>query len=102
MAKPKGKKLTWTASTDTDVVSYVVYCSYGASVGYDSASVVVPATSTEYVLPGAFNMQVEGDYSLAVSAVDSSGNESDLSVSVTSFFGFLVPSAPTNLRILDL
>jgi hypothetical protein len=102
MAKPKGKKLSWVASTDTDVVSYNVYCAFGSSVTYDSAVASVPATQTEYVLPGAFNMQVEGDYSLAVSAVDSSGNESDLSVSVTSFFGFLVPSAPTNLRILDL
>ena len=102
MAKPKGKKLTWTASTDTDVVSYVVYCSYGNTVSYDSASVVVPASQTEYALPGFFNMQVAGDYSFAVSALDSASNESDLSASVTVPLDFSVPAAPTNLRILDL
>lgn len=102
MARPKGKKLTWTASTDTNVVSYVVYCAYGSTVGYDSASVVVPATQTEYSLPGVFNMQIAGDYSLAVSALNSAANESDLSVSVTSPFDFSVPAAPMNLRILDL
>jgi hypothetical protein len=102
MAKSKGKKLTWAASTDTDVVSYNVYCAFGSTVSYEDTAITVPSTQTEIVLPSTFNMQAAGDYTLAVSAVDSAGNESDLSVSVTSFFDFSVPKAPTNLRILDL
>jgi len=102
MAKAKGKKLSWTASTDTDVVSYNVYCAFGNTVSYEDAVAIVPSSQTEYALPGAFNMQNPGDYTLAVSAVDSVGNESDLSTSTTSFFDFSVPTAPTNLRILDL
>lgn len=102
MAKARGKKLSWVASTDTDVVNYKVYCAFGNTVSYEDASATVPASQTEYVLPGVFNMQAAGDYTLAVSAVDSVGNESDLSTSVTSFFDFSVPTAPTSLRILDL
>lgn len=102
MSKIKSKKLSWVASPDSDVVAYNVYCALGSSVSYDSPKVVVAAPATEYSLPGVFDMSSSADYTLAVSAVDATGNESDLSVSITSFFDVQPPIAPTSLAISDL
>lgn len=99
--KVASKKITWTASPDTDVTNYNVYCvPISQTLGYDSPTVSVPAATTEYILPGVFNI-TQGEYHIGVSAEDSLGNESDI-VSVSVPLDFLAPSPVTNLRVVDL
>ena len=74
--------LEWTASTASDVEGYYVYRSTASFSAPGQATRVNAelASSTAYQLTGLTNGQA---YALRVTAVDASGNESDLSAEIT-------------------
>ena len=87
---------TWKANSEPDMKEYVVYMckSKGCvvqQVASEQVAVVAHSTNPSWVLPN----NIEG--SLAVSARDTSGNESGLSNQVP--FDGLAPKAPTEASV---
>jgi hypothetical protein len=102
MGKIKKKKISWEASTSTDVVRYRLYWSENGLVDYASTSVDV-GNITEVIIPDDIPSfpRVKGDVGLGVTAVNDAGNESDLT-KMTASINFLVPDAPTNLVVEEV
>jgi fibronectin type 3 domain-containing protein len=71
--------LTWNANVESDLASYRIYRSTNQGV-YGAALATVPAGTTSYVATG---LPVGQTYWFAVTAVDSTGNESPLSTEVS-------------------
>lgn len=101
MAYIKPKNMTWGASTDGDVVSYVVRWAippltieYNPTVnaGLDVGKV------TTVKLPLIGMPSIDGSLTIGVTAQDDVGNESD-PVEGTFPFDFKAPTAPTNLVV---
>lgn len=76
LLKAQGK-LSWAASTATDVVGYNVYQAVGASPAYDSPNVSV-GNVFEVTLPLPGLPAADGEFRFAVASVDRVGNISDL------------------------
>jgi fibronectin type 3 domain-containing protein len=74
---PTTASLSWSANAETDVAGYKVYI--GNAAGSYGAPVVLGKV-TSYV---AGNLQYGNTYYFAISAYDTSGNESALSTVVT-------------------
>lgn len=98
----KPKKMTWGASPDPDVISYVARWAIPPEViNYDP--VVNPGfamgkvTQCDLPLPGMPN--IDGELSIGLTACDDVGNESD-PVEITVPFDFLAPSPPTELQVI--
>lgn len=101
MAKIVGKKVKWVASTAADVVAHKVYvCPEGTTMDYNTPAAQVNMPTLEYVLPGVFNMSVEQNYQVGISAVDDVGNESDI-VKVTIPFDLVAPTAPSGVQVVN-
>jgi large repetitive protein len=81
--------LTWNANTETDLASYKVYRN-GALL----ATVLKGTTSYVDTAP------LEGTDSYNLTAVDTSGNESAHSVSVSITINTVPPQAPTGLVVV--
>ena len=77
-----GAKLTWTASTDSDLAGYLVFRASGTSTSYTKLT-ADPVTGTSYTDPG---LTPEAGYRYQLAAVDKAGNQSTRSgdVAVTS------------------
>lgn len=102
MAYIKPKTMMWGASSDPDVVTYVVRwavppqtINYDPVVdpGYDVGKV----TSCSLPLPGMPN--IDGELTIGVTARDDVGNESDPAEG-TFPFDFIAPAPPTDLRVV--
>jgi hypothetical protein len=79
-AGPTTMQLSWTANSESDIAGYKVYYDTDES-GYPYAnSVSTGSTGTTYTLTG---LTTDGNYYLAVAAVDSDANESWLSNEIT-------------------
>lgn len=102
MGKIKKKRVCWEPSLSADVATYRIYWAEEGQVGYSSRYVDVGKV-TEVILPDdiASFPPAKGEVSLGVSALDESGNESDLA-KMTAKFNFLVPDAPTNLVVEEV
>lgn len=84
-------QVTWDANTETDLAGYKVY--FGTAPGQYSTPVTVTAPS--YTLQGVTDKTT---YYVAVSAFDTSGNESALSDEVSVYVPDVTPPAkPTGL-----
>jgi hypothetical protein len=81
-------KLTWDRNSEADVDYYRVFMG-----GVFQAKVLQPAVGTNPVWPLPI-----GTGNLTVTAVDKSGNESDMSVAVP--FDKMPPTVPVNLLLL--
>jgi hypothetical protein len=99
VAKIKKRKLQWTASQSPQVVGYKLYWARGEKVSYDSPCAAL-GDVTEVLLPDDVEgfMPETGPVEFGLSAVDESGNESDL-VTVSAPHQFNVPQAPGQLWI---
>lgn len=83
--------VTWDANTEPDLAGYKVYC--GTASGQYGAPVTV--TTPSYTFQGATDKTT---YYVAVSAIDTSGNESALSDEVSVYVPDVTPPAkPTGL-----
>lgn len=84
-------QVTWNANTESDLAGYKVY--FGTAPGQYSTPVTVTAPS--YTFQGATDKTT---YYVAVSAFDTSGNESALSDEVSIYVPDVTPPAkPTGL-----
>ena len=102
MAKIKKRKLSWLASSSSQVVGYKLYWSEGGGVNYDSQCVTL-GNITELILPDNVDAFTPGSgpIELGITAVDELGNESDI-VTVMAPYHFSVPKAPKDLHIETL
>ena len=107
MSRIAKRKVSWTASTATDVSKYRVYWNQ-ASVGAPTyatttyAEVSAPATSLTIPDQAPTFPVVSDSYILGVTALDSSGNESDMALTGTIPFDFTPPAAPTNVTVATI
>ena len=98
------KSIAWTdPNAGQGVAVFRLYYAQGApEFSYELPHVAVPAVAGQaeyiYTLPGAIPL-IEGEWTLWIAAADADGNISD-PVSVTRFFDFTPPLAPTDLRVL--
>jgi hypothetical protein len=102
MAKIKKRRLSWLASSSSQVIGYKLYWSEAGEVNYDSKCVAL-GNVTEVTLPDDVDSFTPGygPIELGISAVDELGNESDI-VTVTAPYHFSVPKAPKDLHIETL
>jgi len=100
--KIRNKIVRWQSSASPDVSSYRLYWSKSGGVNYDSYHVDL-GNVTKVILPEdipSFPLD-SGDISLGVSAVNSTGNESDIT-EITAHFNFTIPGAPKNFEVDDI
>ena len=102
MAKIKKRRLSWLASSSSQVVGYKLYWSQGGGVNYDSQCVTL-GNITELILPDNVDAFTPGSgpIELGITAVDELGNESDM-VTVMAPYQFSVPKAPKGLHMETL
>jgi hypothetical protein len=86
-------KLSWTANAESDTAGYKVYYDTDGS-GYPYAnSVSTGSTGASYTLTG---LTTDGNYYVAVAAVDSDGNESWVSNEITFVIDNTAPTIALN------
>ena len=103
MSKIIGKKFKWVVSPTADVVATKLYiCKDIEVLNYASPSVTIALPGNEYLLPGIFTMP-EGNYKAAITAIDSSGNESDMAPAAGQafFLDLTAPAVPTGLALVN-
>lgn len=102
MAKMKKRKLTWKASSSSQVVGYKLYWSENGEVNYDSNYALL-GNVTEIVLPDDLDAFTPGGGSIqfGISAIDELGNESDM-VTLMAPYQFSVPKAPRDVQMKTL
>ena len=96
MAKIKKRRLRWDPSTSSHILGYKLYWAEGGGVNYDSDCALV-GNVTHLILPDDVPLFpiVKGSLELGLTAVDETGNESDM----TKFyvpFQFSIPDPPMN------
>jgi hypothetical protein len=101
MGKIRQRKISWERSNSPDVINYKVYWSEDDRIDYDSHHALVGDVD-DLLLPDdllSFPL-IRGTMTLGISAVDSAGNESDITA-VSVDLDFTVPDAPRDLRMED-
>ena len=99
MAKVRKYTMAWIASPDPDVVTYYVRATQAPDeptyeTPYDNVGKV-----TQCDLPLPHTPLIDGDLTIALTAVDDVGNESDM-VMMTVPFDLVAPAPPSGLRML--
>ena len=89
--------LTWEANTESDLLGYRIYRAIGTSPLVVIASVGKVTTYTDATIP-----TIDGDVTYALTAFDTSGNESSKSVTVTKVVNTSPPSVPAGLMIVTI
>ena len=100
MAKIKRRKVRWSNNYyASDVVGYKLYWASSGSVDYNSDCVEV-GNVNEVILPDDITSfpVVSGDIEIGVTAVNQTGNESDMTKLFTNL-DFTAPDAPTDLVV---
>jgi len=94
---PTTKTLTWTKSPDLDVAKYNIYRAVGSAPTKDAGHLYasVPSSASTYV----DTITADGDYFYAVSAVDTSNNESALSNIKDVVVDITPPQPPSSLNV---
>ena len=99
MGKVRKRTLRWEPSADA--AKYRVYWSTQGPVGYESDFVELE-NKTMAILPDEVPTfpKIAGNIELGVTAVNSAGNESDITIARV-FVDFTVPTAPKVLTVED-
>ena len=102
MGKVKQKRVRWNPSTSDGLLSYRLYWSVDGCVDYSSDHADLGMV-TDVVLPDDIPSfpWISGEVELGMTAVNQSGNESDMTKIKTSL-DFMVPHPPMNLVMEDL
>ena len=101
MGKIRQRRICWERSDSPDVINYKVYWSEDDRIDYDSNHALVGDVD-ELFLPDdvrSFPL-IKSTVTVGISAVDSAGNESDITA-VSVSVDFTVPDAPRDLRMED-
>ena len=83
-------QIAWQANTEDDLVGYRLYSETSPGIYGVPTSILAPATSAKC---SSLNIKTNGQYYIAISAYDTTGNESLISYSVP--FYLQLPIAPT-------
>ena len=83
-------QITWQANSEPDLVGYRLYYETSPGIYGVPTSILAPTTSTKC---SSLNIKTNGQYYIAISAYDTTGNESLISHSVP--FYLQLPIAPT-------
>lgn len=102
MGKVRQKRVRWNASGGDGLLSYRLYWSVDGCVDYASDHADLGVV-TDVVLPDDIPSfpWVSGDVELGITAVNQSGNESDMT-KVKANLDFMVPHPPMGLVVEDL
>ncbi len=102
VGKARRKKVSWKPSTSTDVSGYRLYWAMGKQVNYGSQYIEL-GNITDVTLPDDIPslIQQAGNLQLGVTAINQSGNESDMTT-LSAFVDFRLPEAPQDLEIESL
>ena len=92
--KPSGK-LSWDANTELDLAGYRVYVGQ-ASGQYGSP---IPLGKVTEISLASLGIVADGNYFVAMTAVDLAGNVSGFSVELPFVLDGTIPIAPVNLRV---
>lgn len=88
-------QVTWNANTEGDLAGYRVFC--GTAPGVYTAKVTVGKDATSYLLAG---LDEGTTYYVALTAFDTSANESGFSAEVSASTGDqAAPDPPTGLKV---
>lgn len=90
--------LSWDANTEADLAGYKVY--QGTVSGVYGPPTDVGKTATPLAPTHTFPSLADGTYFFAVTAYDTSGNESGFSLEVSKAIDSTPPKPPFNLRLL--
>jgi hypothetical protein len=102
MGKIRQRKICWERSNSPDVINYKVYWSEDDRIDYDSDHALVGDVAEVLLPDDVFSFPlIKSTMTVGISAVDSAGNESDITTASVSL-DFTVPDAPRDLRIEDL
>jgi fibronectin type 3 domain-containing protein len=96
---PTTNTLNWNKNLEPDMAGYNVYRRIGSAPVKGDVKVnatLVPTATPTYV----DSVTVDGDYFYAVTAVDTSGNESGFSNVVDKVVNTVPPSPPTGLTVV--
>ena len=101
VARIKRRKVRWEPSASAEV-SYRLYWSMNGAIDYDSDYVDLGKV-TQVTLPDDIPSfpSIAGEIELGVSAITDAGNESEIA-KVKVLVDFIVPEAPSNIRLEDL
>lgn len=100
MARVVTQTAQWTVPVDPTVTSHKLYVVPSTeTLDYESPYEEIVMPGNFFILPGPFSMEVEQDYKLGLSALDSVGNESNI-VEITRFFDFNPPAAPVGFVVI--
>jgi hypothetical protein len=83
-------QIAWQANTEDDLVGYRLYAETSPGIYGVPTSILAPTTTTTC---SSLNIKTNGQYYIAISAYDTTGNESLISYSVP--FYLQLPIAPT-------
>jgi hypothetical protein len=87
-------EVTWDTNTEPDLASYKLYSSFTNGIwGFPIATIAAPTTI--YTIPNI----TDGTYYIALSAVDTAGNESEKAVASITV-NVTAPVKPTGLKLL--
>lgn len=103
MAKVKEYQISWTPSESIDVVGYkIYYLPEGEELNYGSPSVTVGNVNSVTIPADVADFpMIDGNYQIGLTAVDDSGNESDI-ISKTVPFDLVAPAVPSGLEVTPL
>jgi len=101
MSKIKVRTLAFESSTSPDVVSYKLYVSpQGEGLTYDSEAIDLGnSTAVNLSLIPAL-MSKDGIFDIGITAVDDSGNESDMSIIGEVPLDFQAPNPPGAVSLI--
>ena len=92
--------LTWNKNTEPDVAKYNVYRNIGSAPTKTPGNLVASVANTSASPTYADVVSADGDYFYAVTAVDTSNNESALSVVKDKVVDSVPPQAPSGLVVV--
>lgn len=96
---PTTNTLTWNKNLEPDMAGYNIYRRIGSAPVKGDAKLnvaLIPTATPTYV----DSVSVDGDYFYAVTAVDTSGNESGFSSAVDKVVNTVPPAAPSGLIVV--
>lgn len=97
---PTTNTLTWNKNPEPDVAKYNVYRQIGSAPTKTPSNLIASVANTSASPSYADTVSADGDYFYAVTAVDTSNNESALSAVKDKVVDSVPPSPPTGLTVV--
>lgn len=96
---PTTNSLTWNKNPEPDVAKYNIYRAIGAAPTKTPSQLFASVPNTSATPTFTDTVTADGEYFYALTAVDTSNNESALSLPKSKVVDLVPPSAPTGLAV---